>query len=437
MSESIVQSLIPATFRGVPFIVEGMVSRVARRTAIHEYPYREAIWAEDMGGGVNVFAFSGFFADNAGGLLAMLARDAFLLAAKQKGPGLLTHPTLGVMQVSVLSFASSEDKDHLGRFGLELEVCETATGPEFPADAGGAGSISLASLNVLSAGGSDYAAAALRYAGLGAGVLMVAPGVLRAWSALPASLSTTAESVMGAVAGLGDGWGRYTDGNAATAAPAGSTPQSLIAETLAAQADMQATVAMSLDTAADGTPVKVSAAAEAISGAILASAADPADQIRLLAPMAGYAATGTSAGGTLGDGIVAIEAAAAALCRTVTLARLAAAVAAYRLASYEEAIALRQQVADLFNAELLAASADARDASFSALRDLRSAVLDYLGGLAATLPATEVVVLPAPVPALAVAQLLYNDASRTGEIIARADPPHPAFMPTMFTALAA
>lgn len=438
MSESIVQSLIPASFRGIPFGVNAMAVEAARRTVVHEYPFRESVWAEDLGGGTNLFAFSGFFADNAGGLLAMLARDAFLLAVKQPGPGILTHPTLGVFQASVISFSCVESKDALGAFVFDVRFCETVSGPEFPAQGvSGSGSISLASLNVLSAGGSDYAITALRYAGLGAAVLAVAPGVLRAWSYLPASLSSTAQSVMGSVVGLGDAWGRYAGGNSAVAAPAGSTPSTLLTASLLAQADMQATIAASLADCAAGAPADVSSAAVAISAAVLASARDPADQLRLLVPMAGYVTTPSTAGGYIGDGVTAIEAGAAALARTCSLAQAAAAVAAYGLTSYDQAIALRQQMADLFNAELLSASADARDASFAALRDLRSAVLDYLTAMAATLPATEIVTLPLPMPALAIAQRLYNDATRTPDLIARADPPHPAFMPVRFTALAA
>lgn len=437
MTSSIVESLIPATFRGIPFGVNAVATKSARRTAVHEYPFRESVWAEDLGGGINTFAFSGFFADNAGGMLAMLERDAFLLAVKQPGPGIMSHPTLGIFQVSVLSFSVVESKDALGAFTFDIEFCETSSGPEFPSiGVSGAGSINLASLNVLSAGGSDFARSAILYAGLGAAVLATAPSVLRAWSALPASLSSTAQSVMGSVVGLGDGWGRYADGNASVAAPAGSTPATLVATSLANQSAMQTTIATSLASAASGAPAAVSAAAVAISAAVLASAADPADQVNLLTPMAAITVTASAVGGVIGDGITGITTAAAALCRTCALGQMAQAILSYRLTSYDQAIALRQKMADLFNAELLSASADTRDDTFAALRDLRSAVVDFLSAQAATLPATEVVTLPAPVPSLAIAQRLYNDATRTADLIARSDVIHPAFMPVQFTALA-
>jgi prophage DNA circulation protein len=435
-TNSIVESLIPCSFRGIPFGLNAITTKTARATAVHRYPFKDKPWVEDLGAGLTVFSVSGFFADKSGGLLAMVARDALALAVKTAGPGIFTHPTLGVFQCSVLSFSSVESKDAIGAFPFEMELCESTSGPDYPTQTGStSGSLSLSSLNVLSAAGSDFASTALTYTGLGAAVLETAPGVLAAWSAVPASLTSTAQSIMGSVVGLGDSFGRYADGNTLTAAPDGSTPSSLVSAALANQSAMQTTISTSLASAASGVPANVSAAAVAISGAVLASANDPGDQIDLLMPMAQYFVTATTVGGNLGAGIAAIEAAAAALARVCALAQLGIAVSNYAMTSYDEAVALQQEVVALYDAELQAASDDQRDATFTALYDLRAAVNDYFTALAATLPATEQITLQGSLPALVIAQRLYNDATRTPELIARANPPHPAFMPTTFTAL--
>ncbi|MBE8595340.1 DNA circularization N-terminal domain-containing protein [Xenorhabdus sp. BG5] len=43
------EHLRPASFRGVPFAVISGESVFGRRQAVHEYPYRDTAWIEDLG----------------------------------------------------------------------------------------------------------------------------------------------------------------------------------------------------------------------------------------------------------------------------------------------------------------------------------------------------------------------------------------------------
>ncbi len=43
------EHLHQASFRGVPFAVLEADGLFGRRQAVHEYPYRETAWVEDMG----------------------------------------------------------------------------------------------------------------------------------------------------------------------------------------------------------------------------------------------------------------------------------------------------------------------------------------------------------------------------------------------------
>ena len=66
---------------------------------------------------------------------------------------------------------------------------------------------------------------------------------------------------------------------------------------------------------------------------------------------------------------------------------------------------------------------------------MRAAAVDLLTTLGALLPRLVTITTPAPMPALALAYALYGDTTRVDDLIARADPPHPAWMPTAFKAL--
>ena len=43
--------LRPCSFRGVPFAIISEEGSHGRRQAVHEYPYRDTAWIEDMGRG--------------------------------------------------------------------------------------------------------------------------------------------------------------------------------------------------------------------------------------------------------------------------------------------------------------------------------------------------------------------------------------------------
>ena len=49
-----------ASFRGVPFKVIQARVKKGRRWAIHEYPYVDGGWPEDMGRALRTYAFSGY-----------------------------------------------------------------------------------------------------------------------------------------------------------------------------------------------------------------------------------------------------------------------------------------------------------------------------------------------------------------------------------------
>jgi len=163
------------------------------------------------------------------------------------------------------------------------------------------------------------------------------------------------------------------------------------------------------------------AAVQALAKAMRDAAEDPADQIRLLMALA--AATPREAGNPTAD-----------LCRRAALTALARASATYQPAAYEEAAALRETICGLLWAEEIHAADQGEDAVFDAFRALRIAVAVDLTARAANLARIRTVQTAAPLPALVLANRLYGDASRAGELTDYAGAANPLFLPARFSA---
>jgi prophage DNA circulation protein len=98
-------------------------------------------------------------------------------------------------------------------------------------------------------------------------------------------------------------------------------------------------------------------------------------------------------------------------------------------------MALLSTVTGLFDDEILVAADNGDTQTYGSLRDLRAAVVQDLLSRGAQLSAQVLIQTNAPQPSLQIAYRLYRDASRSDDLIARAAPIHPAFMPTVFEAL--
>lgn len=118
--------LQPASWRGVPFAVRAAQIRRGRRIAVHEYPFRDDVWVEDLGRGTRVLSFTGFLVGDD----VFAQRDAMLDAAETPGPGDLVHPSLGLTSASLTEFSAGERFD-LGRV-VELEFSFIEAGRDTP-----------------------------------------------------------------------------------------------------------------------------------------------------------------------------------------------------------------------------------------------------------------------------------------------------------------
>ncbi|VVN10097.1 DNA circularization protein [Pseudomonas fluorescens] len=106
----------PASFRGVPFLVDSDSVPVGRRTQLHEFPQRDQPFVEDLGRRTRQYKFSGFVAGDD----CLAQRDRLLTALDTPGAGELMHPWFGRLTVTAGECEVSHARNELGmvRFSL-------------------------------------------------------------------------------------------------------------------------------------------------------------------------------------------------------------------------------------------------------------------------------------------------------------------------------
>ncbi|WP_309915830.1 hypothetical protein [Caballeronia sp. LZ033] len=133
--------------------------------------------------------------------------------------------------------------------------------------------------------------------------------------------------------------------------------------------------------------------------------------------------------------MAAAQAAATDLFRRSCISAVVQAAAQYQPTSSDDAAQMRDTVTGLIDAEIVIAGDQGEDATYSAMKSLRAAVVADLNARGGALAAIKTFQLPARLPALTLANRIYRDASRADELVEQASTVHPAFMPQSFKAL--
>jgi prophage DNA circulation protein len=268
----------------------------------------------------------------------------------------------------------------------------------------------------------------------------IAQGALlavQAWGATAVSLSQDAALAAGAMSVLPGNYGRYVS-NGAVPVQQTATVTSVLASISASRSAVVGAVATvesdaaGLTTANAGTLVTDIAA---LAEALRAVAVNPSDQIRLMTALENFYPTPAVSSAAIGQTIAAVQTETGAVCRRAALVSLARACAAYTPTSYNDALSLRDTVATLIQAEILVASSAGDTNAYAALRSLRTAVITDLTARGADLPQLAEVTTSVPMPSLTLAYKLYGDATRSDDLVQRADPTCSLWMPTDFVAL--
>lgn len=108
--------MLPASFRGVPFLIEQASVPMGRKGQLHEYPQRDDPYFESLGKQSQVHKVSAFVIGDD----CFERRDKLLDALQKEGPGELVHPWLGRMQVDVGECDLSHGRTEGGMARLEM-----------------------------------------------------------------------------------------------------------------------------------------------------------------------------------------------------------------------------------------------------------------------------------------------------------------------------
>ncbi len=200
--------LQPASFRGVPFLVLESRRRYGRRTAVHEYPFRDVVWVEDLGLGVESLSFRAFVVgDDCYG-----QRDALAAAMSARGSGTLVHPSLGSITVAARPAEETEAAADGRMVGFALEFLRTGLSIYPSAALNTPDQVGIGQAGLLTAAAGDFGSQVLSGVQQGAAAVQAGVRTVGAWAAQAQRLVGDAALVTHAVTGLAGNFGRYGSG---------------------------------------------------------------------------------------------------------------------------------------------------------------------------------------------------------------------------------
>lgn len=381
------RKLIGASFRGVPFFVESVERSGGRRAVVHEFPFRDDPFVEDLGRGARGYRVDGYTLGDD----YLAQRDALLDAVEADGVGELVLPYYATVRAICVKYGVRESRVEGGIAVVSLEFAEAPTQTPVPTEV-----VDAAEKVSESADAAVEATAAEleeQYDDDGLPAF--------AFETAAAALETAAEfmsEVLGPVITATQELAVFSGHIASLTAQAASlvrTPGDAITGLHEAITGLEETIA-------------------AAPGEVMDALIETYD-IELESPVI----TATS---TRERELENLTALIAAIRRIVAIeaARLAPLVA---YASSEEAAAARDRIAAMLEEQ--AAGAD--DTAYPALVDLRSQVLRAVPGGSA-FASVVTVNREVPIPSLLLTYQLYGSVDNEADVIARNDIRHPGFV---------
>jgi prophage DNA circulation protein len=218
------EQLQPGSWRGVGFIMDTAATRAGRRTALHEYPYRDTVWVEDLGKAPRRFTFQAFLTGDD----VYQQRDKMIAACETAGPGTLVHPTLGTLECVLLDFAVT-DRREIGRvveITLNFILSSSALSPSGTSSTGDAVSTAADAADTASAGDLSSSLSAIGV------VVAPATAFVSKFSALAVDAVNDPVRALSAVTGLIGYYGRYAAGSRQTLQPTTATVSSVLSDSI-------------------------------------------------------------------------------------------------------------------------------------------------------------------------------------------------------------
>ena len=128
-----------SSFRGASFFIRDTGTNFGRRNIVHQYPLKDTPYVEDIGSDTDEFTIEGYIIqdgslekDDPNYLNYFLERDDLIKALKEKGPGQLIHPFLGIIDVSLIGKAEMKESFQEGGIARFLMTFIRAEEPSAP-----------------------------------------------------------------------------------------------------------------------------------------------------------------------------------------------------------------------------------------------------------------------------------------------------------------
>lgn len=374
-----------ASFRGVPFYVTQSDGEIGRRNVVNEYPGRDEAFVDDLGRKARRFTLTCFVLGDD----YMAARDALEAAFEKPGSGELVHPWRGRMTVSVTDCRPSESIDQGGRQNWSVTFTQTGKNelPNIRPDT--VAIVDVAADNAIAASENDFsetfsvenmpefveADALTQISGMLDETLSIARGMLPDMSILPAFISNAGGILS------------------------------------------KATQLMRL-------PTNLASEITSQISAIIGLGNSPLSAFNSLKSLFGFAHK--SVNRTTPSRIQQDDnrKAVADLTRRTAVIEAARSSASIAYDSQNQALQVRDVLIDAIEAEQLTAN----DEVFTALADLRSAVVLDINTRATDLAKIIPYTPKATMPAVVLAYMIYGDATKDADIVTRNQIAHPGFI---------
>lgn len=439
------ENIKPASFRGVPFAVVTGEGQFGRRLAVHEYPNRDRVWTEDLGRGTRRITLQGFIVQgsriyNAPDVFTQ--RDSLIAACETKGSGTLIHPSLGPLTVSISDggLKLKEGMDQMGSFSFTLTCIESGL-QEFAITTATTSS-GVMEQSWFSTVTTSAAAVIAEVKGEILSIKHAATTIqntLDFWANFVASTAEEATTLASSLnSTLGNlRFGRDCNGTAGgsisgltgkiTPASSSVNYESIVAEKRAQVISARTDIAESVSQLAGMSDIStVPDAVQALLVTLTTAVPSTHDQLQILeSMMSNKAFDGTYYNDTTSQNVYAALTAYLKIMSAALFARLAANSA---LSGTDAAqILFSRGIAVLDTACLLASQHD-NDDQWASLEQLREDFTATM--LAQGLDNPRVTwQFSTPLPALAIANRIWQDAERATALVVSTAPIHPAFMP--------
>ncbi|MBG6243171.1 MAG: hypothetical protein EKE20_15730, partial [Candidatus Symbiopectobacterium sp. Dall1.0] len=427
-----------------------LTDSTGRRQAIHDYPYRDTPWIEDMGRSTRRISLRGFIVQssqlyNAGDVFSQ--RDSLIAACETGEPGTLIHPTLGELIVSVpaggLRISESLEQGRVFSFTLmaiesgdkQFSITEASTA---------ASSVTESWASIISKTATTYIATVKGAMRTATQAIKTIKRTTECWTHSVTALSnevTNLGNVLSSTFGS-DRYGRYNSGtvggnSSGTSALATSENDTrnydgLVSAKMAEVVQNRAAISSAISRLLGSEDVdSVPENTQVVLTTIIKTVPSIYDLMRVFESLS-ETADRTIYGNSRDT---AIQAATLNYLNIVCAGAMAFSASKYRPSSRDDAMAILSRVTRALDNAAVTAADHGYTQVYQELLVLRTSIIDAMRTAGASLADVKTVKLPRPLPALTISNQLYQDAARSGSLIKAANPIHPAFMPVTFKAL--